>query len=445
MEGNLMITNHESRIMNHDCAHAVPRGGMLVELLLTIAIVAIVMPFLFSFQRDRIERAQNIAITQNMNGVRVALERYIDDNKKTLLSPLGKNITRVKVSDLIQYGAQVDDNNKFQIRVLKSSDRNGHATLQGIVVLNDDEISPIRTREIVNLGGGQMGFAERGQAFGAFGTWRASVGEMGLDNSDGIIDTTRPALGDTEYLMRMPSLRESDATMLSALNIGGHNIINSSFVDSDIMRFEEILKSQQLVANAMVFQSRTTIDEAFQTSDATVSGTLSADSRSMDISGTLTLAGTGKFSSFETTNLWVNNLNLSGLSVSADDGGAAVLKTTRTLDMVAGYVNAMYTTVGFAGSVTPQLTVNTRIEDTTNPSYFWDVDTRTARFADVSFAELNRMAPIIVAQEKGDDTETGQLFSGVATNKNATASDFINILYEIENRVRAKYNGLNLE
>ena len=37
------------------------------------------------------------------------------------------------------------------------------------------------------------------------------------------------------------------------------------------------------------------------------------------------------------------------------------------------------------------------------------------------------------------------LFGGVAANKNATVGDYLNALHEIQNRVRQKYQMLNLE
>lgn len=425
------------------------RGAMMVELLLTVSLIAIILPFLLNFHRDRIDRAKSIAVTQEMTSIQTAVERYIDIHKKELLAPVGRNITRVKIADLEEYGvptALIEKyGDKVQVRLLKSSDRNDRATLQGIVVLNDTEISSLRTREIISFGGDQMGFVEDGLAYGAFGTWQASVSDLGISGSGGIIETTKTTLDDEEYLWRTPSENSADATMLSALNLGSHNVINAKFMDSRVMQFEEILKSAKTVADRMIFQTRTTIDNNFETADATVAGTLSADSRSIEVSNTLTLADTARFSNFTTDHLWTNTLNLSGLSISSDTKDPAVLRATQTIDMVGGHVSAMYVTVGFTGSVTPKLIIRERIEDSSNPNYFWDASASAARFADVSVAELNRMATMIVAREPGASTQSGQLFKTVSTNKNATAGDFMNAIREIQNRVGAKYRNLNLE
>jgi hypothetical protein len=170
----------------------------------------------------------------------------------------------------------------------------------------------------------------------------------------------------------------------------------------------------------------------------------------MDIRGTLSLADTGKFSSFTAEDLWVNNLSLSGLSVSTAAGtygNAAILKVTQTIDMVGGHVSAMIATVGFTGSITPKLNIKNKLEDSVDSSYFWTVSdgSAAARLSDISMPELNRMATLAVSKEKGGGTISGQVFGAAATNKNATAADFMNAIDDIQKRVRAKYRQLNLE
>lgn len=439
-----------NRNNNTLCDKSSQRGATLVDMLLMLALVAIVLPFIFSFQSTRIERAKNIAAAVEMEAVQQALERYIDFHKKELLAPVSKNITRVRITELEQYGAPTNSIEKhgdnFQVRIIKSQNREGHATLQGIVVLNDVEITPLRTREIINLGNDRMGFVEQGKAFGAFGTWHANTSDLGISSNGGIIETTKTTLDQDEYLWRIPSENTADATMLSPLNLGGHDISNGKFIDAATIQFEEILTAGQIIANQTIFQTRTTIDKGYKTSDATVAGTLSADSRNMEISGTLTLTDSGRFTSFTADDLWVNNLNLAGLSISTTTNNkVATLKVNQTIDMVAGHINAMFATVGFTGSITPKLYIRSRIEDPGNTGYFWDAPTNTARFMDISIAELNRMATIILGRESITGTVSTQLFNTAATNKNATAADFTNAIRDIQNRVRIKYRQLNLD
>lgn len=425
-------------------------GGMLVELLLTLALVAIILPFIISFQKSRVERAENIAITKHMEIVQSALEKYIDFNKKELLKPVGENITRVEIKDLTEYGADEDSIKKygdnFQMRVVKSKDQNGHATLQGFVVLNDKDISTIRTREITNLGNGKIGFVEKGKAYGGFGIWHGDAVDFGIEGLKGIVGTTGTTLDSDEYLLRMPSDNISDGTMLSNLNLGKHNIVGAKFLDSDSAKFEEILKTEKFVSDKIIFQNRAIVDKNFESTEAVVAGALSSDSRGMEISNTINLADSAKFSNFITDNLWTTNLNLSGLSISSNNSNQAViLKINNTVDMVAGNVTALFVTVGFDGSITPKLVINNRIEDSTDSNYYWDVSGNTANFSDVSFGELNRMAALAVKSESGTNTSTGQAFNTVVSNKNATASDFMNAVSEIQKAVKSKYSQLNLD
>ncbi|HOY47440.1 MAG TPA: hypothetical protein PLZ05_02450 [Alphaproteobacteria bacterium] len=424
-------------------------GGMMIELLLTLALVAVILPFIVNFQKSRIDRAQNIAVARDMETIQSALEKYMDVNKRNLMKTIGKSITRVQIQDLEEYGVSVETlkkyGNDFQIRILKSNDDIEHAILQGVIVLNNKEISPLRTREIMNLGDGKLGFVEKNKTFGAFGTWHGDAVDFGIGGLDGIVGTTKTVPEDEKYLWRLPSENDSDATMLSNLNLAGHNIVSAKFVDADTAQIEEFLKTQKLVSDSLIFQNRTTIDKSFNASDAVVAGTLSSDSRSMEISGTFSLADTAKLSNFTTNDLWTNNLNLSGLSVSTSSSSqATLLKINQTIDMVAGHVTAMFVTVGFDGSITPKLVIKNKIEDSSNSNYFWNVSDNVAHLSDASFGELSRMASLVVKKEYDANTKSGQIFNSVVSNKNATASDFMNAISEIQKQVKLKYTQLNL-
>ena len=424
------------------------RGSMLIELLMSVALAAIIMPFIFRYQQSVVQRAENIAIAEQMTGIQTALERYIVDNREQLLQTVGRNITRVNMGDLVDYGlnpdllAAVDD---YQLRILKSNDINDRATLQGVIVFSSDEITPMRTREIVALGGDNMGFIEGNRAYGTFGAWHADAIDLGLNVTDGIVETTSVNRDNALYLYRVPTDNASDATMLSGLNLGGHDIINAAFFDTASAEFGETLTLGVGAATDVIFQSRTTLDQTLDVKSATVAGILSSDSRTMEIAKNISLADTAKFTSFTTGDLWVSNMTLGGLSISTDYDGPSVLNVNKTVDMTGGNIDAMFVTVGFAGSITPRLVVYDRIEDSTNPNYYWDAEYGVANLADVTLQELNRMAPLAVYAENATSTDSGRIFNAVVTNKNATASDYMNAINQIQNAVSAKYRQLNLE
>lgn len=424
------------------------RGSMLIELLMSVALAAIIMPFIFRYQQSVVQRAENIAIAEQMTGIQTALERYIVDNREQLLQTVGRNITRVNMADLVDYGlnpdllSAVDD---YQLRILKSNDINDRATLQGVIVFSSDEITPMRTREIVALGGDNMGFIEGNRAYGTFGAWHADAIDLGLNVTDGIVETTSVNRDNALYLYRVPTDNASDATMLSGLNLGGHDITNAVFFDTASAEFGETLTLGVGAATDVIFQSRTTLDQTLDVKSATVAGILSSDSRTMEVAKNISLADTAKFTSFTTGDLWVSNMTLGGLSISTDYDGPSVLNVNKTVDMTGGNIDAMFVTVGFAGSITPRLVVYDRIEDSTNPNYYWDAEYGVANLADVTLQELNRMAPLAVYAENATGTDSGRIFNAVVTNKNATASDYMNAINQIQNAVSAKYRQLNLE
>ncbi len=423
------------------------RGGMLIELLLSIALAALIIPFVFQYQQNAVVRAQNIAIANQMTEIQVALERYILENRTELLKTVGRNITRVQISDLAPFGLPESvlnaDPDAYQLRILKSSDYNDKSMLQGVIIRPSDDITPLRTREIVSLSGGTMGFIDNARAYGTYGAWRADAMDLGVDIKNAIVETTTVNRDNALYLWRVSSDNPDDAKMMSPLNLGGHDIKNTMFLNASYAEFTEGLKADKIATATAIFQNRTTIDSNFSTKNATVSGILSSDAKNMEISGTLTVADTAKMSSLTTENLWVSNLTLSGLNIEAEDD-LAILKINQALDMVSGRIEAIYVTVGFTGSITPRLVVYDRIEDATNPNYFWDAESGTANLMDATFVELNRMATLATLFEGDKSTYAGQIFGAVSANKNATVSDYMNALIQIQSRVQAKYQMLKL-
>lgn len=422
-------------------------GNMLVELLLSVALVVMIVPFIVRYQRDAITRAQNIAIANQMTELQVALERYMFDNRTELLRTVGRNITRVELSALAPYGVPDEilsaGDDRYQLRILKSADSTGAASLQGVVVRASDDVSPLRTREIVRLSGGSMGFVDGAHAYGTYGAWHADTIDLGVTIDDGIIETTNVNRDNALYLWRVPSDNPDDAKMMSGLNLGGHDVTNVAFFNSDYAEFTEGFTTPKTVSDKLIFQNRTTIDGTFSTPSATVSGMLSSDAKNMDVLGKLTISDIAKMKSLTTDNLWVTKLTLGGLSVEATDD-LSVLQVNQSLDMTSGHISAMYVTVAFTGSVSPRLAVSDAVIDSTNSEYFWDFSSKTANFLDASFVELNRMATLATLYMGDSSTSSGQLFGAVSANKNATVSDFMNAITEIQTRVRGKYRLLNL-
>lgn len=424
-------------------------GNMLVELLLSVALAMLIVPFVVKYQRAAIERRENIVVTNQMSEIQQALERYIIDNRENMLQPYGRHITRVELSELEKYGLSQgiieNEKAKYQLRVLKSKDFNGQSTLQGIVVYESDKITPFRTHQIVNMSGGNVGFIEGNRAYGANDAWRAAVADLGVSATSGLVSSTTINRDNALYLWRVPSTNPDDATMRSSLNLGGHDILNVrdiSFVNGS---FDEFLTIDNITTRNMIFDNRTTIDSLFTTKSATVSGSLTSDSRNLEISGRLSLSDTGKFSSFTTNDLFVTNLTLPNLSINNTKGGAVILTVNGSVKMRYGSVSAMHVTVGYAGSITPRLTVATKISDPQNPNYYWDAAASAANFNDLFLGDLNRMIGYLPRSDFDLTTNSGRTFKSIASNANATVADYQNALNKIASEIRAKYKMLKLQ
>jgi len=424
-------------------------GNMLVELLLSVSLAMLIIPFVFKYQKNAIERRENIEITKQMTEIQGALERYIIDNREPLLKPYGRNIVRVEIGELAKYGLGDgiinNPDTKYQLRVLKSKDFNGQSTLQGVVVYESDKITPFRTRQILNLASGHVGFVEGAKAYGANGTWRASVSDLGINVNNGIVSTTTINRDNALYLWRVPSANADDATMRSSLNLGAHDILNVKKMSLVSGSFDEFLTIGRINTRNLIFDNRTTIDSVFSTKSATVSGSLTSDSRNLEITGRLSLSDTGKFSSFTTNDLLVTNLTLPSLSINNTEGKPVILTVNGSVKMTYGSVNATHVTVGYAGSITPKLIVANKISDPSNPGYYWDASSSSASFSDLYLGDLNRMISFLSKSEFDSTTVAGRRIGAIAANANATVADYQNALNSVAAEIRAKYRLLKLQ
>ncbi len=423
------------------------RGGMMLEILLSLAIAAAALPFVLRQLDNRTHRAENVSIARDIAMTRDALERYMDARKRELLAPTGSFVTRVKMRDLIEYGNIPKNYDKFQARIIKSRDANGHAVLSGMVIFDSADISPVRTREIAELGGQGAGFVERNEAYSAFGTWRSKTSIFDAQfGKDSVVESTDTILSGGDFLWRLPSNEPLDGSMASDFSMGGNNINDAKQIDAYSADFSEILHADLISARKVQITPRANFESALVVSgEALVMGAMTSDSRNATIGSEVFLTGQARISRLDTGELWVGDLNLNGLSIGGSEK-PGILKVGQTIDITRGRITARTATIGYSGSVAPKISVTERIEDSGNQAYYWDLKSGDAKFFDVSAGQLNQMMKnAIRAESKSPKTTTETIINQVAANNNATISDYARALGEIQSKVMMKYNRLKLE
>ncbi len=429
---------------NSDCRS---RGGMMLEILLSLAIASAALPFVLRQLDDRTHRAENVSVARDIAMTRDALERYMDARKRELLAPTGSAVTRVRMRDLVEYGNIPKNYDKFQARIIKSKDASGRAVLSGMVIFDSADISPVRTREIAELGGEGSGFVERNEAYSAFGTWRSKTSIFDAQfGKDSVVESTGTILSGGDFLWRLPSNEPLDGSMASDLSMGGYGINDAQQIDSYSADFTEILRANLISARKVQITPRANFESALNVSgEAMVMGAMTSDSRNAQISSEMFLNGEARLTRLDTAELWVGDLNLNGLSVGGSEK-PAILKVGQTIDITRGRITARIATVGYSGSVAPKIVVTERMEDPDNRAYYWDLKSGDAQFFDVSAGQLNQMMKnAIRAESKSPKTTTETIISQVAANNNATVSDYARALGEIQSKVMIKYNRLKLD
>ena len=416
-------------------------GASLLELLLALGVFMTILPFIYNFAMDRRKIAENIQIIKKIEIVRNALEEYITENKQKLLEPVTANVVRIKLSDLKNVEDITDKH--IQLRIVKSKDVGGHAFLQGVVIFDSKDMTPLRTRQIAMAGGNETGFADGKMLYGSFGTWRAPMSTLEARlSSHSVLSGTRTFRNSGDYLQRLPSEELMDATMNSNLNMGGHDIENIKNIWGNSARFLDGLSSDSIEATKMSVLNRIDWASAIDVfGDAVINGSITSDGMDLDASE-IYISGKSHFRNVTSDSLYVDNLYLSGFSVRGIGSEPAIMSISGALDMTRGYITAMDTFVEFSGSVTPKLVVTNRIEDSKDPNFYWNLGNNSAVLGDLYLSTLAPMMKEVYLEEKTGNTETERLMQNVIQNSNATIADYIKALGKVEETVMAKYNEI---
>lgn len=416
------------------------RGSGLLELLLALAIFMFLLPYIYDFAASHKNRAENIIVVKKVKAIQYALEQYVIENKQKLLAPISDNVIRVNMRNLSGIDLSEFKDDKVQLRVVKSKDSGGQSFIQGVVIFDTPGLDPMRVRQIAALVGNESGFADGRTLYGGFGTWRVSTYKIGAETGDNsIIAQTRPFRSGGDYIQRLPSTSPLDSTMQSDINLGNQNINNVKNLDAVQSRFLEFLQvgdgistSKMTVANRLDWASSIEVMDS-----ATVMGSITSDNRSLD-SMLVSISGNSEFRNATIDELSVDNLYLSGFSVS-NDGSPAIMAITGALDMIRGHIKSIDAFVGFSGSVTPKLIVTGQIIDGQNPVFQWNLSGQSANLGDIYLTNLAKNAPAAYSAERTGKTETERIMGSVIQNRNATVSDYIRALEQVKKVVTEKY------
>lgn len=418
------------------------KGGILIELLLSLTIVFTIIPFIISYQKQRYERTENISIINNLNKISNSLEQYIEDNK-TSLNNNQKNIIRINLDELSNYGISSKKievyKDKIQIRIVKKTNNDKSINLQGFVVFNDKKITPIKTKEILNISDNKFGFIEGNKVYGAFDNWKNNINKLGMSNLQGIVNSTNNFIENSEkYIWRINSNNPDDSTMLSDLNLNYHNIPDSKFINSYNIDINNKLFTKEIKTNKLEFENSVSINKTLNINKATIYGSLSSDNANLQIYKKLKFETLANFANINTDKLWVMNLNLYGLNAPQN----SIININKNLDTGNGNITTKYITVGFDNSITQKLNITKKIEDSSNSNYYWDIKESTISFNDLLLTDLNDMAQKLI-KNKNNNTYSFKEFYNVSININSTVSDYINAINKIKKEVERKYNRLD--
>lgn len=298
------------------------RGASMTEVILAMAIVAIVSPFLYTQITDATDNVRDMALARNIIALRGNVLNYVRANQDRW-----PDVAQIKLADdelsEISGVATAGFIDKYAV---------SGATITDVYLAFDTGLKPIRTMRVArHIGMDAAVVSDDGVAYGA--SWAVSAPDF--QPGQLIYRVTRDIAGiDTsKYLHRTSSDDEDLNVMQRDLNMGGNSIFN---IATMVAKSARIKNAAAMFANVQDLSATTVFFPDGANMDAT-----SADIGAMRVTGDVT--------GFR--NITANNLN----GASYTTHGRIVTdraSVTKSVNVAKDFIlksNSALTVSGFAG------------------------------------------------------------------------------------------------
>ena len=226
----------------------VNRGASILEVLMSMAIVAIAAPFVYSQIIETNNDIRDMAIARNITDLRPVVLNFIRLNQDTW-----PDVAQIKMSqedmDMVAEGISAGFIDKYVI--------NGASVTDVYLSFNTGSTN-LRTSNIAHhIGDDAAVVGADGVAYGR--TWAVSAPEF--NTGDLIYRITRDVAGEdnTKYLHRGTSGEDDLNVMMRDLNMGGYNIYDIGGIEASAFRGRDVtatfVTTDDLAANSIYFSN----------------------------------------------------------------------------------------------------------------------------------------------------------------------------------------------
>ena len=227
---------------------SINRGASILEVLMSMAIVAVAMPFVYSQIAETNSNIRDMAVARDITNLRPDVLNFIRLNQDTW-----PDVAQIKMNDtdldLVASGANAGFIDKYLV--------NG-ASVTDVYLAFKFGSTNLHTANIAHHIGDDAAVVDSdGIAYGR--SWAVSAPEF--ESGDLVYRITRNVSGEdkTKYLHRGTSGDDELNVMLRDLNMGGYNIYDVGGVFASASRIKDVtstfVTSNDLVANTIYFSN----------------------------------------------------------------------------------------------------------------------------------------------------------------------------------------------
>ncbi len=218
-------------------------GGMLLEIILMLAVMMSIFPIMQRNIKKRTDNIRNQMVIKDMLKLKGAVENYLKKQPN-----LKEGVNDIDLNVLVENGLSaafkkqnvLNQIYKVRVKVKKEQDLDVELLMYDAIIIatGNDEISPMRIRDIVKEAKGYAGYVEKDMVYGPSWQFKTNVWKKdntAMDiNEHSLVLKTGLTKDDDKYIYRVPN--SGSASMRTDLYMGFNNIIgiNNIFINGGV-------------------------------------------------------------------------------------------------------------------------------------------------------------------------------------------------------------------
>jgi len=188
-------------------------GGMLLEMIAVLGLVAVSAPAIYKKNIERTEEIRDMTKASQLRVLKDAASQYVEKQYDAIIRDsaannwTSKTIAPSALANYLPDGYQIDDGIQIYLTAKRqNTEGNRPQGLVSAIVLDNEEVTEPRGNRIARMVGVEGGYTMDGNVYGNHGAWSLSAADLGAasipENRVAVSSTYSKNLSSSDYIYR---------------------------------------------------------------------------------------------------------------------------------------------------------------------------------------------------------------------------------------------------